>query len=129
MILEKVFKWLEISLFFDKSDQHTTMFDSYNPKLTSTFLGKVEVGNNSNRYSVGNDLEFKLTKIDQKHQIYKQFVAYNCNGCSIAPLTDHVHNKMFQEVPIEQKYFRKTSTRIYIDRRDSKGCTGELEKL
>ena len=71
MILEKEFKWLEISLFFGKSDQHAKMFDSYNPKLTSTFLGKVGVGNNSNTYSVENDLEFKLTKKDQKHQIYK----------------------------------------------------------
>ena len=61
--------------------------------------------------------------------IYKQFVAFNYDSCSIAPLTDQVHNKIFQEFLSESDYFYSFDGRVYIDVRDSKGYTGELEKL
>ena len=46
-----------------------------------------------------------------------------------SPLTNYVHNKIFQELPSEEELFSTTDTRAYIDVRDSKGYTGELQKL
>ena len=79
---QRQFDWLEISLVLV-----TTIFDSYNAELVSTVLDKVKAENITNIYNVANDLEFVLTDKDQKHQTYKQFVVYNYNDCSIAPLT------------------------------------------
>ena len=59
-----------------------------------------------------------------------QFVAWQCNGCTIVPLTDYVNNSVFQELPEESEYFGNSSDkRIYIDLRDSLGYTDKIEKL
>ena len=60
---------------------------------------------------------------------HKQFAVWNQNGCSIAPLTGYANNLIYQELPTECEYFTNADERIYIDLRDSKEYTGELEKL
>ena len=58
------------------------------------------------------------------------FVAYYCEGCSAAPLTQYKNNKIKQELAKEKDYFGDISDEIlYIDMRRSKGNTNELEKL
>ena len=52
------FDQLEISLVFDKSDQHVVIFDSHNAESALTNLGKEKVENITNTHSVANDLEF-----------------------------------------------------------------------
>lgn len=54
-------------------------------------------------------------------------MAYNCNGLS--PLTDPAYNKKFEELPSEVEYFTTAGAIVYIDIKDSKGCTSELEKF
>ena len=59
----------------------------------------------------------------------KEFAGYNYNGCSIDPLTNYIHNTLFQELPNKDKYFGNGyDERIYIDLRDSYGYTSEMEK-
>ena len=123
------FDWLEIYLVSDKNDQHNTIFNSYNVELASTILGKVKAENFTHMHSVASDLEFDLTDKDQKHQICKQFVAYNCIGCLKAPLTDYAHNKIFQELATEEKHFSTADARMDIKVRDRKGYTSELGKV
>ena len=66
----------------------------------------------------------------QKHLLYKQFGAWNCNGSSVAPLTEYMNNPIFQEFPDEDKYFDATNDdRIYLDLRASSGYVKEAEKL
>ena len=66
----------------------------------------------------------------QKHLLYKQFVAWNYNGSSVAPLTEYMNNPIFQEFPDEDKYFDATNDdRIYLDLRASSGYVKEAEKL
>ena len=58
------------------------------------------------------------------------FAAYNCNGCSMAPLTQYKNNEICQYITPDQEYRAKTrDDRIYIDMRRSQGYTDELEKL
>ena len=87
------------------------------------------IDNASNTYSVSNELKYYIEVATQKHMLYKQFVAYNCNGCSIAPLTDYANNLIYQELLIKKKYFSHADERLYADLRDSKGYIGELQKL
>ena len=58
------------------------------------------------------------------------FVAYNCNGCSTAPLTQYKSNPIYQDLRPEEEYRDNSrDDRIYIDMRRSQGYTDELEKL
>ena len=50
------------------------------------------------------------------------FVAYYCDGCSTALLTQNKNNEIKQELTKEKDYFRDNSDeRLYIDMRRSKG--------
>ena len=58
------------------------------------------------------------------------FVAYNCDGCSTASLTQYKNNKIYQEITEEDDFGISTKDdQICIDMRRSKGYTDELEKL
>ena len=62
--------------------------------------------------------------------LYNQFVAWNCNGSSVAPLTDYMDNPIFRELPHEEEYFSlKSDERIYLELRASSGYVREAEKL
>ena len=60
--------------------------------------------------------------------LYKQFVAWNCNGCSIVPLTNYINNPIYQELSDESDYFSTSDERIFLDLRGSHGYTNEMEK-
>ena len=71
-----------------------------------------------------------MDNLTQKYLLYKQFVAWCCNGCSVVPLTDYINNPIYQELIDEDKYDGNTSDkRIYLDLRASSGYTNKAEKL
>ena len=75
-------------------------------------------------------LEYNDKYEDEKSILYKMFVAYNCNGCSSAPLTQYKNNEIYQYITPEEEYRQNIKDdRIYIDMRRSQGYTDELEKL
>ena len=56
------------------------------------------------------------------------FIAYNCDGCAVAPLTQYRYNDIYQELTKERTK-SASDERLYTDMRRSKGYTDELEKL
>ena len=71
-----------------------------------------------------------MDNLTQKHFLYKRFVAWTCNGCSTAPLTDYINNPVYQELIDEDEYDSvRSEERIYLDLRASSGYTEEAEKL
>lgn len=52
----------------------------------------------------------------------------NCNGCTIAPVTDCANNDIYKELPRLKKFLTVSDEKIYIELR-SKCYTVELEKL
>ena len=61
---------------------------------------------------------YDLEKEEDKHLIYKMFVAHSCNGCSSAPLTQYKNNDIYCELIEGDKYFSDESDeRVYIDMR------------
>ena len=62
--------------------------------------------------------------------LYKHFVAWNCNGSSVAPLTEYMDNPIFQELLDEESYYSlKSNEKVYLDLRASFGYIREAEKL
>lgn len=65
-----------------------------------------------------------------KHLLYKQFVAWTCNGCSTVLLADNMNNPIYQELIEEDQYdSARSNERVYLDLRASSGYTDEVEKL
>ena len=81
-------------------------------------------------YSITGTLEYNINNEDDKHTLYSMFVAYNCNGCSAALITQYRNNEIFQEITKEKDYFKSSSDeKLYINMGRSKGYTDELENL
>ena len=81
-------------------------------------------------YSLSGKLPFDLEKEEDKHIIYKMFVARACDGCSSAPLTQYKNNDIYLDLITEYDYFEgESDERIYIDMRRTRGYTDELEKI
>ena len=91
---DRQFGWLEISLIDNKSNQHKTVYDSYNAEAASTTIRNVIIENTSNTYSTANELKYDVDDVDEKHQLYKRFIASCSNGCIIALLTDYANNSL-----------------------------------
>ena len=123
------FDWIEISLVYDKSDKHLSPYDSYNLETAAKLIKTIDFANISNENSATNSLRYDLDNDLHKHLFYKQFLAWNTNGCSAAPLADFMNNPVAQELKNETHYFANDSDeRIYVDLRQAKGYTREIEK-
>lgn len=126
---DRQFDWLEVSLVYDKSDKHLIIYDSYNGECVVQKIESIELANISKAYSVTNTINIDTPNDTQKHMLWKQFVAWNCNGYSAVLISDYINNPTFQELPVEKDYFGNDSDeRVYIEFRDSLGYTNEIEK-
>ena len=66
----------------------------------------------------------------QKLLLYKQFIVWNCNGSSVALLSDYMLNPAYPELVSEDEYLDvKSDERLYLDLRASSGYVKEAEKL
>ena len=124
------FDWIEISIVPDKSDKHTTIYDSYNREMAAQLIKTLQLSNFTEIYSLTNEKKYSIDNLTQKHLLYKQFIAWNCNESSVAPLTEHMDNPIFEELPDEETYYSlKSDEKIYLDLRASSGYVREAEKL
>ena len=124
------FDWLEISIVPDKKDKHATLYNSYNREMASQLIKTLRLNNFTELYSLTNEKKYDTDNLAQRHLFYKQFLAWNCNGSSVAPITNYIDNPIFQELPDEDTYFGlKSNEKIYLDLRASSGYVKEAEKL
>ena len=123
------FDWVEFSLVYDKSDKHTAIYDSYNHELAAKRIKSVRLSNFTEIYSLTNEKIYDVNDLTQRHLLYKQFVAWSCDGSSVAPLSDYLNNPVFQELPSEDEYFDvRSDERMYLELRVSSGYVKEAEK-
>ena len=124
------FDGIEISIVPDKSDKHTTIYNSYNREMAAQLIETLQLSNFTEICSLTNEKRYNIDNLTQKHLLYKQFVAWNCNGSSVAPLTDYMDNPIFRELPDKEEYFSlKSDEKIYLDLRATSGYVREAEKL
>ena len=125
----KQFAFLEISLLFDRSDQHLSIYDSYNAEVAATNIKSRKLQNASNTYSWYNDIKFDLEDEEDRFTLYNSFVAFVTKGSSIVPESDYVYNEVRQELPNRNTYFTDSDEKVYIDIRQSEGYTSELQRV
>ena len=127
---QRQFEWLEISLVYEKSYQHLTIYDSYDLELAAKMIQSIKFENKTSTYCLTGKLEYNYKNEDEKNILCKMFIAYNCNGCSTAPLTQYKNNEIYQYITPEEEYrSNMRDDRIYIDMRRSQDYIDELEKL
>ena len=124
----KQFLFLEISLVFDRSDHHLSIYDSYNVEVAATHLKTIKLQNAPNTYSEFNTVKFDPKREEDSYTLYNVFVAWVTNSSSIVPESDFMYNEARQEPPNRKTYFTDSEERIYIDIRRSKGYTDEFER-
>ena len=73
--LNKQTEWVEISLVFDKTDQHQTVYDSYDVELVTISVQLIALENASTNNSFTGQLEHNVSNEDDKHWLYQMFVA------------------------------------------------------
>ena len=71
-----------MSLVYDKSYQHLTIYDSYDLELAAKLIKSVKFENKSTTYSLTGKLEYDVNKNDELDILYKMFLVFQCNGCS-----------------------------------------------
>ena len=125
----KQFSFLEISLVYDRSDKHLSIYDSYNAEVASTQIKSIKLQNASNTYSEFNTVKFDLEDEEDRYTLYNAFVAFVTEGSSIVAESEYMNNEVRQELPNQNTYFTDSDERVYIDMRRSKGFTGELERV
>ena len=113
------FDWIEISIVPDKSDKHTTIYDSYNREMAAQLIKSLRLSNFTEIYSLTTEKKYDTDNLTQLYLQYKQFAAWNCNGSSVAPLSDYMDNPIFQELPDEDNYFSAKSDEKNIFRLES----------
>ena len=86
---QRQFEWFEISLIYDKSFQHLTIYDSYDLELATKLIQEIKFQSTTSTHSLMGKIDYNQTNHDCKKVLYQMFVAYNCNGCSTAPLTQY----------------------------------------
>ena len=122
--------WLEISIVYDNSYQHNTIYDSYDVELAAKLIKTIKFENTSSTYSLSGKLTYDLEKEDNKYQLYCILAAFTCGGCSSTPLTQYINNPIYQELTEQDEYTgNERDDHIYIDMQRSKGYTDELEKI
>ena len=121
--------WLDISIVYDKSYHHSTIYDGYDVELAAKLIKSIKFENASTTYSLTGKLTYDLEREDDKYQLYCMLAAFTCGGCSSAPLTQYINNPIYQELT-EKDQFGDTvrDDRIYVDMREVKAILMSLKK-
>ena len=67
---DRQFVWLKITLLYDKSSKHVTIYDSYNTEFAARMIKKFELSNLSDAYSATNMMKFDISNDTQKYFCY-----------------------------------------------------------
>ena len=98
--------------------------------MAAQLIKTLRLSNFSELYRLTNEKKYSTDNLTQKHLLYKQSLAWNCNGSSITPIGDYMGNPIFQELPDEETYFSlKSDEEVYLDLRASSEYVKEAEKL
>ena len=129
--VNKQFSFLEISLVYDKSEQHNNVYDSYNAELAATHISSIQLENLNNKYGEINR-KYDLTEEHDKYLMYRNFVGWATGqGCTVGPLTQYTNNEIYKELIKYENYYSKTKSdeKLYVGIRRGRGFSNELERI
>ena len=64
------FDWIEISIVPDKSDKHTTIYDSYNREMAAQLIKSLRLSNFTEIYSLTNEKKYSTDNLTQRYLLY-----------------------------------------------------------
>ena len=111
----KQFSFLEVSLIYDRSDQHLSIYDSYNAEVVATHITSIKLQNASITYSEFNTVKFDLKDPEDWYMLHKAFTAWVTDGSSVTPQGDYACNKTYQKLLKRDDCFTDSDECIYID--------------
>ena len=97
------FYWIGISIAPDKSDKHKTIYDSYNREMAAQLIKTLKLTNFTELHNLTNEKNYDTDSLTQQHLLYKQSLAWSCNGLSVAPV-----------VMLIIQYFKSFQTKKHI---------------
>ena len=71
------FDWLKLSLVYNKSDKHNTLYDSYNVEIASKKIKSIKLTYFTEIYSLINKKKYDIENLTQRHLLSKYFVAWS----------------------------------------------------
>ena len=74
------FSFLEFSLVYDSSEQHKSIYNSYNAEVAVVQKDSIKLENVSDTYSEFNTVKFDLTDEHDRYILYSAFTAWICKG-------------------------------------------------
>ena len=95
-----------MSIVYDKSDKHTSIYDSYNVELAAKTIKSVKLSSFTKVCILTNEKKNDVDNLTQKYLLYKEFVTCSCNGSSVARLTDYINNSIYQGLIDKDDYFK-----------------------
>ena len=60
---DRQFDWLEISLVHDKTEKHTTIYDSYNREIAAQEIKSLKLNNFTEVYSLTNEKKYDVDNL------------------------------------------------------------------
>ena len=60
---DRQFDWLEISLVHDKTEKHTTIYDSYNREMAAQEIKSLKLNNFTEVYSLTNEKKYDVDNL------------------------------------------------------------------
>ena len=115
------FAFLEVSLVYNRKDQHKTTCNNYNAEIAAAKIQSLKIENVLIRSTLTSEIKCDVDGADDAYWLYVQFVAFSCNGCCKEPLTDYAENEVYQELVRQEKYLTSSDKRLYVGLRRSKG--------
>ena len=75
---------------------------------TDQLLQSVSMEYIINTYNITKELKFDISDTFEKSVLYEQFLAWNCEGCSITPLSDYTNSCMscLKVLPEKSQYLQ-----------------------
>ena len=64
------FDWIEIPIVPDKSDKHTTIYDSYNREMAAQLIKSLRLSNFTEIYSLTNEKKYSTDNLTQRYLLY-----------------------------------------------------------
>ena len=121
------YDWLKISIQDRNNHVHSSVYDSYGGDSASYLVEKLTPSN----VNVGNSFEtrtYDFTDYIDRYEIYKNFLAYKCNGSSLHGPVQYKDSTLIRHQPSEGTYTGSSGYGVYIDLRKSKGYTNLDER-
>ena len=112
-IVNKQFSFVAISLVYNKTNQHRSIYGSYNAELASTKIKSITFENALNTNSTFNSVKFDTSNQHDKFLLYNEFVVWCSKGSSIALLSNSASNPVFQEL-LEVNILRLPTKKYFL---------------